>query len=757
VAKKSVSADKKNTEKEIKRMSASGTRASATFPTLAVTRNATCQQDHVIKRAFIFLLHVAQAFIQLLRVDRIRELTPGHGIVFESPVSFGSVADVDTLHVNNLEELTPGHGVEVHSVLEAKDGLMADTISVNNVFEFTPGHGVEIQSLLEAKEGIKTTSVETKDLKVDNVSEFTTGHDVIFESKVQLLRNNSLVGYFTAGESITAGDNVSVLGLNTVYKGYNEPTNTQEITNPNQLADHNRMVMIQENVFLIVGTEQPTDRSVQTGYVQVVRWRPDLQTFEVDSTTAPAPGPGAKVRLPTQNSGTTPLPDRVTDAVAITIISSTDFAIAYCDMSGSGGGGAIANIPRCLIGRITPRVAPPGFNITLNTITTPTNTANTNGNLNTGLNTAIPNARQIRIEFIDQIGSIVRLLVSWRSNTDTTVNWQALTYDLSTFPAFPPGGNFGAKVSTAANGQNAAGFLSLNVLDTAGNFVSFYTNANVSTGAIPSLRPAQFVSRVGEVTGTVVTVGAEQQIQLGAGVVVNNAQEHLTSARISSTRIGLAWMDDFNYGQGAMALFDIDTVAKTTTLATPIQYWYPGFQAGVTPYQLVVVSATRYLLVWAENPNGTRGRTMVIDFSGGSLTFHPFQSFAVQNTQSIAAVRNSSDDFFIIYRPNTDLKAHIKYINGFLPSDTTLLNYSRNKGERPIGVAQQNAIAGEQVRVVLAGISEAHTGLIPLQDYYTHADGTNLQNAVNQRTIAVAPVRLGSALDSTRLYVGRVG
>lgn len=64
---------------------------------------------------------------------------------------------------------------------------------------------------------------------------------------------------------------------------------------------------------------------------------------------------------------------------------------------------------------------------------------------------------------------------------------------------------------------------------------------------------------------------------------------------------------------------------------------------------------------------------------------------------------------------------------------------------RPIGIAKNAAAGGDTVTVVIEGVSEVHSGLIPGQVYYWQDDGS----------LGITPTweRVGLALSATELWL----
>jgi hypothetical protein len=146
------------------------------------------------------------------------------------------------------------------------------------------------------------------------------------------------------------------------------------------------------------------------------------------------------------------------------------------------------------------------------------------------------------------------------------------------------------------------------------------------------------------------------------------------------------------------------------------------------------LSPTDIVVAYTDDGNSEYGTTIVGTVSGGSLSWGSESVFNAARTVDIAVVGLSPTDFVVAYRDG-----------GNSYRGTAIV---RNLRWQLIGTARTSGSGGETVPVIISGVSDAHSGLVPGQMVYLQEDGS----------LGLTPTedRVGLAISETEMILDQM-
>ena len=263
---------------------------------------------------------------------------------------------------------------------------------------------------------------------------------------------------------------------------------------------------------------------------------------------------------------------------------------------------------------------------------------------------------------------------------------------------------------------------------------SVFNAASTDSIAVSRLSPTDFVitywdggnsgsgtAIVGTVSGTTLSWGSES--------VFNAATTwDIAVSSLSPTDFVVAYCDVGNSDYGTAI---VGTVSGTTLS------WRPAsvFNAAAT-YDIAVssLSPTDFVVAYRDYGNSEYGTAIVGAVSGTTLSWGPESVFNAATTYYIAVSSLSFPDFIVAYRDD-----------GNSYYGTAIVGHL---DKRLIGTARTAASGGETVPVIIDGVSDMHSGLVPGQMYYLQEDGA----------LGLTPTqnRVGLAISETALILDQM-
>jgi hypothetical protein len=162
------------------------------------------------------------------------------------------------------------------------------------------------------------------------------------------------------------------------------------------------------------------------------------------------------------------------------------------------------------------------------------------------------------------------------------------------------------------------------------------------------------------------------------------------------------------------------------------------FNAATTSYIAVnALSATDFVVAYQDEGNLDYGTAIVGIVSGGTVSWGSESVFNAAGTVYIAVSALSASDFVVAYT-DTD---------SYSWSGTAIVG-RRISGYRFIGTAKTAASGGETVTVIISGVSDVHSGLVPGQFYYLQQDGS--------LDLTPTGYRVGLAISETELILDQL-
>ena len=141
------------------------------------------------------------------------------------------------------------------------------------------------------------------------------------------------------------------------------------------------------------------------------------------------------------------------------------------------------------------------------------------------------------------------------------------------------------------------------------------------------------------------------------------------------------------------------------------------------------LSATEFVVTYQDIANSGYGTAIVGTISGDNVTWGSESVFNAASTSYVAVSGLSASEFVVAYQ------------DGGNSSCGTAI-----AGSNPrwlVGTARNTASGGETVTVIIDGVSDVHTGLVPGRTYYVQADGSlGLARTLRRVGVAVSETEL---------------
>ena len=252
--------------------------------------------------------------------------------------------------------------------------------------------------------------------------------------------------------------------------------------------------------------------------------------------------------------------------------------------------------------------------------------------------------------------------------------------------------------------------------------------------AVSSLSPTSFVvaytyegnsyygtAIVGTVSGGTPSWGSES--------VFNAAStDSIAVSRLSPTDFVITYWDGGNSGSGTAI---VGTVSGTT-----LSWGSESVFNAATTWDIAVssLSPTDFVVAYCDVGNSDYGTAIVGTVSGTTLSWGPESVFNAAETHYAAVSSLSLPDFVVAYRDG-----------GNSYYGTAIVGHL---DKRLIGTARTAASGGETVPVIIDGVSDMHSGLVPGQMYYLQEDGA----------LGLTPTqnRVGLAISETALILDQM-
>ncbi len=339
------------------------------------------------------------------------------------------------------------------------------------------------------------------------------------------------------------------------------------------------------------------------------------------------------------------------------------------------------------------------------------------------------------------------------------------------------------KFVIAYRDNDHAGYGTVIVGDVAGNSITYgseyaFNSASTLYPSITVLSVTKFVvaytdkansnygtAIVCEVSGTVIHYGGEY--------VFNSAfTSNSSAATLSDTKFVVAYTDGGNGKYGTAIVGE----APGYAISYGSEYI---FNSAPTDYIFVAgLAANKFVVAYRDNGNSGYGTARVGNVSGNSITYgseyvfnnaHSYynSTVALSNTKFIitysdggnsrygtAVVGDVSGDFIGFGSECVFNNAETYYISAAALAGTQIVvAYADGVygtaivGEAgiPLGIADAAASSGQTVPVILHGISDHHSGLVPGKFYYAQPDGSLTANWTS--------TRIGLAISATELLL----
>ncbi|MCP4710026.1 MAG: hypothetical protein GY869_15490, partial [Planctomycetes bacterium] len=144
-----------------------------------------------------------------------------------------------------------------------------------------------------------------------------------------------------------------------------------------------------------------------------------------------------------------------------------------------------------------------------------------------------------------------------------------------------------------------------------------------------------------------------------------------------------------------------------------------------------MLSATKFVVAYQDFGNSDYGTAVIGDVSGSTISFGLEDVFNTANTDGISAAMLSATKFVVAYRDVGNSSYGTAVIGG--------------TQAYPIGIARETKSAGEEVPVIIQGVSDAHSALSSGSYYYGDLSG-NLG-------LVATPNRIGLAISPTEILM----
>ena len=186
--------------------------------------------------------------------------------------------------------------------------------------------------------------------------------------------------------------------------------------------------------------------------------------------------------------------------------------------------------------------------------------------------------------------------------------------------------------------------------------------------------------------------------------VFNPAGTHyIAIAALSESAFVIAYYDGGNSGYGT-------AIIGTVSYGDPSWGSASVFNPATTSYiAIAALSESEFVIAYRDAGNSGYGTVRTGTVSGGSLAWVNASVFNAASTSNIAIAALSEREFVIAYSDVGN--------SGYGTAIVRSLAFN-------IGTAGHAASGGETVTVIIDGVSDVHSGLIPGRMYYLQSDGS---------------------------------
>jgi hypothetical protein len=279
-------------------------------------------------------------------------------------------------------------------------------------------------------------------------------------------------------------------------------------------------------------------------------------------------------------------------------------------------------------------------------------------------------------------------------------------------------------------------------------------------------------SVVGDVSGSTITFGPVFTFNTGS-------TEGIALSALSDTSIVVAYTDKGNSNYGTVVKGEI---AGTTITYTPEFVFNSDLSSYISSARL---SGSTFVIAYRDTSTDD-SNAVIGEVSGNSISFGTVTNFNEDAALTISAAALSEQKFVVTYVPYEDFldKSRGKAVIGNVSGDSITFGPERNFNPRTtnkvsvaglspinfvvaygeiafsdfvsavigdivdghvIGIAKTSATAGETVSVIVSGVSDIHTGLIPGEIYYPGING--------DLTTTPTHIPIGLAISDTELLL----
>ena len=251
---------------------------------------------------------------------------------------------------------------------------------------------------------------------------------------------------------------------------------------------------------------------------------------------------------------------------------------------------------------------------------------------------------------------------------------------------------------------------------------------DISAAALPSSKVVIAYRDVGNSNYGTAVVGdvSGGTITFGSKCVFNSAiTDDISAAALSSSQVVIAYRDQSNSERGTAVV----GVVSDGTITFGSEYVFSN--APTYDISAAALSSSQVVIAYRDAGNSYYGTAVVGDVSGGTVAFGSRYVFNSAITSYISAVALLASKALVAYY-STNGRASVLE-DAFLDAG------------QPIGIAAGSGSAGQNVPVVLYGVSDSHSGLTVGARYYAQTDGS--------LTTTPGLVYVGRAISPTEILV----
>jgi hypothetical protein len=203
---------------------------------------------------------------------------------------------------------------------------------------------------------------------------------------------------------------------------------------------------------------------------------------------------------------------------------------------------------------------------------------------------------------------------------------------------------------------------------------------------------------IGNISGTTITYGSEY--------VFNSAETYyISAAALSDTKIVVEYSDYSNSHYGTAVIGDI----TGTNISFGSEYVFNSVDTSLS--SATASSDSKFVVAYSDSGNSDFGTMMIGEISGTIITYGSEFVFKSATTYGISTVALSDLKFVVAYRDWDNSKFGTVVI-GDIPTFGNI-----------VGFASESKTGGQNLPVIIGGVSDVHSGLIPGEIYYRDLSG----------------------------------